>query len=201
MSELNKQEAQRGSGRKILLLLAVVFVLPFTIAATLHLLDIRPSGKSYGELIVPPVNLTIPPLQDTQAKPFTATQWQKKWNIVMINHEACTDQCLTTTHLLGNVRLSMDKDTKRVQQILLLPIETTREAIADLQKKNPDLIILAGSDEATTQLANKLESLAKPQNIYLVDPLGNLMMQYPQNFEPKGLRSDLVRLIKSSWVS
>ena len=192
MSELNTSK----SGRKTLLLLAVIFVLPFTIAATLHLLDVRPSGKSYGELIAPPVVLNIPALKDAQGKPVN---WQKKWNIVTINHEACADACQATTHLLGNVRLSLDKDTKRVQQVLLLPSEVNLEVIADLQKKNPDLIILTGSGESM-QFASKLESLTKPQNIYLVDPLGNLMMQYPQNFEPKGLRSDLVRLIKNSWA-
>jgi len=193
MSEINTPK----SDRKTLLLLAVIFVLPFTIAATLHLLNVRPSGKSYGELIMPPVALNIPALKDAQGK---SVNWQKKWNIVMIDRAGCNDACQATAHLLGNVRLSLDKDTKRVQQILLLPIEVKANAIASMQEKNPDLIILAGSNETTMQLASKLESLAKPQAICLVDPLGNLMMQYPQNFEPKGLRSDLVRLLKNSWV-
>ena len=195
MSEINSP----SGGKKTLLMLAVVFVLPFTIASTLHLLNVRPSGKSYGELITPPVALNIPELQDAQAKPFAAKNWQKKWNIVTINRGACDDACQARTHLLGNVRLTLDKDTKRVQQIMLIANEIKAEALADLQQKNPALIILTG--RAAAQLADKLEQLSKPQAILLVDPLGNLMMQYPQNFEPKGLRSDLVRLIKSSWVA
>ncbi len=193
MSEMNTPK----SGRKTLLLLAVIFVLPFTIAATLHLLNVRPSGKSYGELITPPVALNIPVLKETQGK---SVNWQKKWNIVMIDRAGCADTCQAATHLLGNVRLSLDKDTKRVQQILLLPTEVKADVIAAIQENNPDLIILAGSNETTTQFVSKFEASAKPQNIYLVDPLGNLMMQYPQSFEPKGLRSDLVRLLKNSWV-
>jgi hypothetical protein len=85
-----------------------------------------------------------------------------------------------------------------VQQIVLFPSKVDVEAVTELKKRNPDLIVLAG-DEALP-LADRLEKLGKPQAIYLVDPLGNLMMQYSQNFEPKGLRGDLVRLIKSSWV-
>lgn len=191
MSEINSSK----SGKKYLLLLAVVFLLPFTIAVTLHLLDIRPSGKSYGELIAPPVALTLPTLKDAQNKPIG---WQKKWNIVMISRASCDEPCQATAHLLGNVRLSLAKDTKRVQQIMLFPGKINAEAFTDLKKKNPDLIVLAGED--ALPLADRLEKLGKPQAIYLVDPLGNLMMQYPQNFEPKGLRSDLVRLIKSSWI-
>ena len=195
MPEINSS----SGGKKTLLLLAVVFVLPFTIAATLHLLNVRPSGKSYGELITPPVALNIPALQDAQAKPFAAKNWQKKWNIVMIDRTGCADACQATTHLLSNVHISLDKEFKRVQQILLLPIGAQANEIADLQKKNPDLLILSGGNEAA-QFADKLEKLSKPQAIYLVDPLGNLMMQYPQNFEPKGLRSDLLRLLKNSWA-
>ncbi len=187
-----------SSGKKTLLLLAVVFVLPFTIAATLHFLDVRPSGKSYGELIKPPVALTIPALKDAQGKPFAAQNWQKKWNIVTIARDACDEACQTRTHLLGNVRLTLAKDTKRVQQVMLVANEIKAEALVDLQQKNPALIILTGNEAAT--FADKLEQSSKPQSIYLVDPLGNLMMQYPQNFEPKGLRSDLVRLLKSSWA-
>lgn len=191
MSEINSSK----SGKRNLLLLAVVFLLPFTIAVILHLLDIRPSGKSYGELIAPPVALTLPVLKDAQDKPIS---WQKKWNIVMIVRSNCDEACQATTHLLGNVRLSLAKDTKRVQQVMLFPSKVNVEAVIDLKKKNPDLIILSG--EEALSLADRLEKLGKPQAIYLVDPLGNLMMQYPQNFEPKGLRGDLVRLIKSSWV-
>ncbi|MFM9834806.1 MAG: hypothetical protein ACKVOA_01745 [Methylophilaceae bacterium] len=195
MSELNNPKL--GGGRKTLLLLAVIFVLPFTIAATLHLLNVRPGGKSYGALITPPVSLTIPALQNVQGKPIN---WQKKWNIIMVERTNCDVTCQATTHLLGNVRLSLDKDTKRVQQVLLLLGTVNADAIADLQKNNPDLLIIAGDGDAYNQFANKLETLAKPQNIYLVDPLGNLMMQYPRNFEPKGLRGDFVRLLKNSWA-
>ena len=86
MSDVNDLEdsQKRGNGRKVLLILAVIFVLPFTIAALLHALDIRPSGKSFGHLITPPVSLTIPAMQDAFGNTFAATNWQKKWNIVMI---------------------------------------------------------------------------------------------------------------------
>lgn len=200
MTELNIPEIKPGNGRKILLLLAVIFMLPFTIAATLHLLDIRPSGKSYGALITPPVSLTIPALQDAQDHVFAASNWQKKWNIVMIDRTGCDSACQATTHLLMNVHISLDKEIKRVQRILLLPAKTKAETIADLQKQNHDLIILVGKDEATAQFASKFEAAGKSSNIYLVDPLSNLMMQYPQNFDPKMLRSDLVRLLKNSWA-
>ncbi len=50
----------RGNGRKILIILAVIFLLPFTVAATLHLVQVKPGGHSYGELVKPPVSLKFP---------------------------------------------------------------------------------------------------------------------------------------------
>jgi len=202
MSDLNKPEAMRekGNGRKVLLLLMLIFVLPFTMAVILHLLDIRPSGKSFGNLITPPVSLNIPELKDAQGKVFPAVNWQKKWNIVMVTRDGCDDKCLAEIDLLSKVHTTLNKDIKRVQRVLLFIVDTKNEAIAGLQKKYPDLIVLVGNDEETTQFASKLETSGKAQKVYLVDPLGNLMMYYPQNFDPKGLRGDLVRLLKNSWA-
>jgi len=202
MSELKQPEVvhKQGSGRKVLLLLMLIFVLPFTMAFVLHMLDIRPSGKSFGSLITPPVSLSIPELRDAQDKVFTATNWQKKWNIVMIARDNCDEKCLAKIDLLSKVHISLNKDIKRVQRILLFITTSENEAIINLQKKYPDLIMLVGNDEATNHFASNFEAVGSMQNIYLIDPLGNLMMYYPQNWDPKGLRGDLVRLLKNSWA-
>jgi hypothetical protein len=34
----------------------------------------------------------------------------------------------------------------------------------------------------------------------VLDPAGNLMMQYPPEAEAKGVRADLERLLKFSWI-
>jgi hypothetical protein len=201
-SESNKAEASpsQGRSRKVLALLVIIFLLPFTVAALLHLLEIKPGGKSYGDLIQPPRQLQIPLLHDAQGKEFAVLQWQKKWNLVTVNRVSCDDACQAQTHMLRQVHISLGKETERVQRIVLMPAEINSGNIADLQKEYPDLILLIGADAATTQFASEFESVGQAGNVYLVDPLGNLMMLYPQKFEPKGLRADLIRLLKNSWA-
>lgn len=200
MSELinTQTPSNKTSGRKVLLILAVVFVLPFTVAATLHLLDLRPSGKSYGDLVQPPKNLQIPILQDVAGKEFTAQQWLKKWSVVMVDGTGCAAPCQAQVHLLKQVHTSLNKDIKRVQRVLLVPTDIQGEAMNDLQKKYPDLIILAGADAQTAKFAAEF-NVAGGQ-VYLVDPLGNLMMSYPEKTDSKKLFSDLKRLLKNSWA-
>ncbi len=139
----------RGSGRKILIILAVIFVLPFGVAATLHLLQVKPGGHSYGELVKPPVSLKFPVLQDAQGKPFKAQSWQKIWNIVTIDTRGCTEACQSQLHLLKQVHISLGKEAHRVQRLLVLPVAMKGEILNALQKKYPDLIILVGADAET----------------------------------------------------
>ena len=196
----NTQNPQNAklSGRKILLILAVVFLLPFTMAALLHLLDLKPNGKSYGDLIQPPKSLQFPVLKDVQGKSFKSQQWLKKWSVVMVDSTACAAPCQEKVQLLKQVHTSLNKEIKRVQRVLLVPNGIQGETMNELQKIYPDLIILAGADAETVKFAAEFNVTGG--QVYLVDPLGNLMMSYSEKMDPKGLRSDLTRLLKNSWA-
>lgn len=197
MSEVELIQPQ-GRSKKTFYLLVLVFVLPFTLAATLHLLDLKPSGKSYGNLVQPPKSLTIPVLHDAQAKEFKPQQWNKIWSVVMLDDGLCAAPCQDQVHMLKQVHTSLNKEIKRVQRVLLVPAEMKPEVFNALQKQYPDLIVLAAADEATAKFSAEFN--VANAAVYLVDPLGNLMMSYPDKFDPKGLRSDLSRLLKNSWA-
>jgi hypothetical protein len=200
MSETNNTQSQsnKTDGRKILLIMAIIFVLPFTLAATLHLLDLKPSGHSYGNLIQPPKALDFPVLHDTKGEAFTREQWLKKWNMVLVDTEGCAAACQEKLHLLRQVHVMLNKDKSRLQRILLVPAAAKSENFASLHKQYPDLLILAGADAETVQFAQNLN--AADAKLYLVDPFGNVMMSYPDKIEPKGLFGDLKRLLKNTLV-
>jgi len=191
---------KQGKGKKMLLMLAVIFVLPFTIAATLHFLDIRPGGKSFGSLITPPVTLDIPALNKVvQDETFSPEHWEKIWSIVMIDDANCTVSCQESVDKLNRVHISLAKEAKRVQRILLLKGNVEKVEIAALQAKYEGLIVLTGDDQHQLDFINTFTNLAPIGSVYLVDPLNNLMMHYPKEVPSKELRSDLVRLLKNSW--
>ena len=194
----SKLPTDKSSGRKILLLLAVIFVLPFTVAKTMHLLNVHPASHSYGTLVNPPHALQFPILHEAQGKEFRAQQWLKKWTIVMIDDSGCAEPCEAQVHLLKQVHTSLDKDAHRVQRILLVPTDFKNDTYTGLLKQYPDLVILAGTNAETVKFASEF-NVAKG-SVYLVDPLGNLMMSYPADMNPKGLQTDLKKLLKNSWA-
>ena len=201
MSELSQTQPPVRS-KKTFYLLILVFILPFTMAVLLHLFDLTPDGKSYGNLIQPPKSLQIPVLKDATGKAFNPEQWNKIWSIVTVDSTGCTAPCAARLHMLKQVHTSMNKEIDRIQRVLLVPIAIEADAYNEIQKQYPDLIILAGAETEMAKFSAEFNAAngGAAFNIFLVDPLGNLMMSYPDKFDPKGLRSDLTRLLKNSWA-
>lgn len=199
MSNHNLADVKAAKGKKMLLLLALVFVLPFTIAFTLHLLDIRPGGKSFGNLVTPVVELKMPAFEDAKGAEFASEKWSEIWSIVTVEAGACDIACESNIDKLDRVRRSMHKDTDRLQQILMLTEDYDVQAIEALQTKFPYLNILPAKTSSQKQFVEQFKQVATAGSFYLVDPLNNLMMFYPQDVEPKELRADIKRLFKNSW--
>jgi cytochrome oxidase Cu insertion factor (SCO1/SenC/PrrC family) len=185
--------------KKILLLLAIVFVLPFTLAFVLHLLDIRPGGKSFGQLVTPPIELTIPPFTTTNGKDFSADQWSKIWNIVIIEQADCNAACEQKIDKMDRVQRTLHKDKDRVQLVLMLKGNANAERVKQLESQFADLVVLPVQQDVQQAFAEQFTKIAPEGSIYLVDPLNNLMMQYPSDIEPKAFRADVKKLLKNSW--
>lgn len=199
MSNQNAADVNAAKGRKMFLLLALVFVLPFTLAYTLHLLDIRPSGESVGNLVAPVVALEAPALLDAQGETFTTDRWQKIWSIVMVDAASCSESCEQNVDKLNRVHRTLYKDVDRIQRVLILKEDIDAARVQQLQEKFPKLIILSANTPEQQAFVSAFDQAAPAGSIYLVDPHSNLMMHYPQSVESKGLRKDIKKLLKTSW--
>jgi cytochrome oxidase Cu insertion factor (SCO1/SenC/PrrC family) len=200
MPEIEPQQQRKG--RRMLLILLVLFSLPLLAVMSMYWLDYRPGGASHGDLLTPPKALHPVAVTDLQGKSFGAEQWKSKWHLVMIADGNCADECQQRVHLLRQIHVTLNKEIERVQRVLIVPNASDNTGLAALQQQYPDLVILVGA-EATT-LAGEFDLPGQPANTsersYVVDPLGNLMMSYPAGFDPKGMQKDLTRLLKYSWV-
>lgn len=199
---MTQETKQQRKGRRMLVFLVALFALPVLVVLTMYRIDYRPGGASHGELIVPPKALQLAPMQDLHGKPFGAAQWKSKWSMVYVSAAGCAAECRERVHLLRQIHVSMNKEIDRVQRILIVPAVADPAELAALQTQYPDLVILAGEQAAALAQQFDLSGQAAGTagRAYLVDPLGNLMMSYPAGYDPKGLREDMTRLLKYSWV-
>lgn len=185
----------RGQGT--VLLLALFFVLPVLLVLGMHKFGWHPQGSSHGHMLVPPAPVHLPAnISDSQQRPLTSALFKDKWSMVYVAEE-CGSKCVQQLNLMRRLQVSMDKDMGRLQRVLI----AKQADWASLQKTYPDLIGIPTTD-ATTQI-NKVflsASSGSESNIYLVDPLGNLMMYFPEDLPPTDIRKDLARLLAYAWA-
>lgn len=187
-------------GRLQLILLVLVFALPVAAVVALHWADWRPVGKSYGELVQPPRTLSFPVLDTAQHQPFAPRAWLGKWHMVYVSRNACTESCLKDLHTMRQLHASLAKEIDRLQRVWLVTGTLSPEAAAMLQHNYPDLIMLPNAATLAAQFELSNISAADSGRIYLVDPLGHLIMSYPPDSNPYGMRKDLLRLLSYSWA-
>lgn len=190
---------QQKRGRRIFLLLAVFFTIPIVVVMLMFKLNWRPTGKSYGELLQPPVSIQhITQWQDAQQHALPQF-WQDKWNMVFVTRH-CEQQCMQRLYDMRQIYVSMYKDMPRVQRVLI----TQDTDVAPILASYPDLLIINGPEasvQALSQLiANGNQNTLQANRVYFIDPLGHVMMQYAQDMAAKYIRHDLVKLLKSSWA-
>jgi len=192
-------EESRRRGRQLLLILAAVFLLPVFAAFALYYGKLwRPQGSaSMGELIQPARPLTVAGLRQADGSPAGGDLLTGKWSIVYIGDGACDADCRAALVFARQSRLALNNEMTRVQRVFLATGNCcAREYFAAEQA---GLIALdASSPEAQALLA---QFPASHQNsLYIVDPLGNLMMRHDAAHTSKDLLTDLKKLLKLSHI-
>lgn len=191
--------AQQRKGRMIFLLLAIFFTVPLLVVVAMIKFDWRPNGKSYGQLIQPPVSIAHSTHWVSDQQQALPTFWQDKWNIVLIARE-CDAGCMQRLYDLRQIYVSMYKDMVRVQRVLI----TQQADTTPIRARYPDLLIINGQADQVAELGSLLsgggQNTLDAHRVYFIDPLGNVMMQYGPDMEAKWIRKDLVKLLKASWA-
>jgi hypothetical protein len=189
----------RRRGRRQLLIVAAVFLLPVAIAFALYYGQVwRPAGSSNkGALIAPARPLAVAGLRNPDGTPADAGVFQGKWSLIYIGDGACDAACRTALVFARQSRLALNNEMTRVQRIFLA---TGNCCATDYFKaEHAGLIALdASASEAQVFLAQFPPERAS--TLYIVDPLGNLMMKHDASHTSKDLLSDLKKLLKLSHI-
>lgn len=132
-----------------------------------------------GEFVDPPMQVDGLEWLDQKG----ALDTNKKWWLWMVV-ETCEADCAKTMHDLRSLHTLLNKEANRVARALL-----TRDGM---------------SGAVTTEEMDKVELRRTPASlkpgVYIVDPLGNLVLWYPQTTPPKPVLDDLKRLLRLSQI-
>jgi hypothetical protein len=164
--------------RNRLFLVAAVCAAPIVLGTAAYLLDWTPgSASNYGELISP----RSAPLGEPRGR----------WVLVTFDAAACDAYCEKKLYFMRQVRRAQGKDMDRVERLWVLTDAGT-----------PRAELLAAIEGTKVRASSESLAAAFPGNaadhIYLVDPLGNVMMRFPRDPDPSRMIKYLQRLLKYS---
>jgi len=182
-------EAPRPQRRTLYLLLSL-FLVPLLAAFLLYyVFDWRPAAQSiHGELIAP-----VRPL------PGGAEALRKDWALVYVGDGRCDSDCRTALVFARQTRLTLGKEMDRVNRVLLATDNCCEVEYLKKEHEGIKVFDVSGPEDKAELLA-VLPEVEFRHTLFVVDPLGNLVMRYDVRKDPAGLRDDLRKLLKLSHI-
>jgi hypothetical protein len=182
--------AARAKGRRTLLLLALVVITPVIASYSAYYFFPREQRTNYGELLATPA----PALAGTRAdgQPFALSQLRGKWVLAAGAPGACDVACVGELHATRQARTIQGREMERVQRVWLV----TDDVVPDpaVLAQHPDLLVARVPRSAAAALP------AGADRIYLIDPLGNLVLAFPADPDIRKVAKDIERVLKASRI-
>ncbi len=198
----------RARNLRLLAAMAALFLLPLLLAFYMYYAtDWRPSKRvNHGTLITPVRSLPIvhlPRVRLSEGEPDPAAdspsdELRSKWSFVYIGAGNCDEPCRQALYVMRQTRLSLNNDMSRVNRVFL----STGNCCARefLVREHPGLVVLDASGVGGGRVLREFPADGRPYSVFVVDPLGNLMMSYDSRQNPKGLLEDMKKLLRLSHI-
>lgn len=218
MSDLtySKPAAVIRYGRLKMLLILAVCASPVVLGTLAYWFYRSDTTTNYGTFIEP----------QRQAEGLEA--FRGKWVMFTVDSPQCDEFCAKRLYLMRQVRLTQGKDKERIERVLLLSepgkavfitagvdsLEKVHEGMHLLyleRDKRERLLGLSSkmaidkapgdaADKGSNNGADRGLDKGLDKGIYLVDPLGHVMMRFPDDPDPSRMKKDLGKLLKWSRV-
>ena len=194
---MQAERNRQGRGRLTLVVLAVLFIGPLAVAMLLYKggLWTPGGGVNHGELLqpVPTLPRDPQPLQDGSIA--DGGYLLGKWSIVQFARDDCDDRCGQALIKTRQIRLALARYIERIQRVVFL----SDTALADTSA-HPDLLVVQLRGEAGAQIRSALQANGGPERVFIVDPLGNVILSYPLDGPADDIHDDLKKLLRLSRI-
>jgi len=173
--------------------LLLVFALPPLAAYMMYFTNLMPTGKSNkGNLINPIIEIPAMSMEANYSSTSLHT-FKGRWNLVMFVPNDCEQLCQKNIYFMRQVQTALGKDENQVRRFILLESIKPSAKLESFLKDFSKLHIMSSNAEIIAPFKKVVRDYQ--QRVFIIDPFGNLMMYYAQDFDPKDLLSDLKRLI------
>jgi cytochrome oxidase Cu insertion factor (SCO1/SenC/PrrC family) len=161
---------------------------------------IKPEGRNNYGMLLDPRAYPIPELRATtlDGKPAALQDLKGKWLMLMAHGADCNEACGEQLFKMRQLRLMQGKEMDRVERVWLItddkPVETM------LLRQYDGTHFLRADGETVKRWLPTDAGSGIDEHIYMIDPMGNLMMRFPKNADPSKVNKDVGKLLKASRI-
>jgi len=191
--------------RTTLLVIVALFLLPLVLAWLMYagVVEFHPdSTRNKGILVTPAVPLDWSkalPLEAGSGAPATGEELLKHWVVLYPLEGPCNSDCEERLAAVRQVHLASGRQQNRIRLAVLFLGPVPADELNHVRSIYEEYVILDNASGELRRSFEKASASASPLgSTYLIDPLGHIMMVYPDTASPNDLKDDLKRLLQWS---
>ncbi|MCS6944344.1 MAG: SCO family protein [Sutterellaceae bacterium] len=160
-----------------------------------------PSGRTnYGDLVQPQRPLPALTLRNLDGTAVDSSTLRGSWVMVMADAGRCDESCQKKLWKMRQIRLATGKDRERVQRVFLI-LDREPPSTWLLREYEGTRFLFAEPAQIASFLALPAAGSTHLQDhVWLIDPLGNLMLRWPPAADPSRMKKDLEKLLRVSRI-
>ena len=170
---------------------AVLALAPIVASYSVYYLFPRTPSANYGTLL-PTAPITGIEGIRLDGSPFRLDELRGRWVLVALSGGECDAACERRLYSTRQARTMQGKEQERIARVLLLA--GGAEPAQAVLSQHPGLVAARVAGTVTAKFPGDAKAL------YLVDPLGNLVLSWPDDPDIKGIARDLTRVLKASRI-
>ena len=178
-------------GKRVLVLLAAVCIAPVLASYAVYYLFPRTAAVNYGTLLP---TAAAPAIEGTNADgaPFRLADLRGRWVLLLAESGRCEAACEGRLYATRQARVMQGRERDRIVRVWFGAPGAT--PAPEVLAQDPGLVVVRVSPGALAAMPGG------EQGIWIVDPLGNLVLSYPEVPDIRGVANDLSRLLRASGI-
>jgi cytochrome oxidase Cu insertion factor (SCO1/SenC/PrrC family) len=192
-------EPNKNKGRWKLLAVILVCAAPIILSYFTYYV-IKPQSRTNYGTILDPRNYPTPKLDalTLDKKPASLDDYQGKWVMLLVSSAECSASCEKKLHDIRQLRLAQGKEMERIERVWLITDDKPIDTILIREFDGTDMLRIKA--DAVRAWLPVDEGTDVTDHIYMIDPLGHLMMRFPKDADPNKIKKDLYKLLKASAI-
>ena len=183
------------------LLIFLTPIIVITVSTVWYYSGYGPEEKvNYGRLLSDPIDVGTLDLE-LDYQNLNVDSMERKWMLVHFINDACLESCADLIYVARQVNVLLARQQTRVKRYIAAPLKV-KPKLENFFTTYQDLNFIEVKDQSKTVREFKksgIDPFAQP-NMFVIDPIGNIILHYSGEVDGKKLLTDLKKLLGASKI-